>query len=339
MNHMSGATLRGTSLVVTSEAPVVGHTQWIAKALSESRHDGLGFVLLTPDTTKITRGLARLLSVLGGLWVVDDGRGSFYLGLSGQAVTQSHGEFSVSAEPSAAYVRGGVMQQRGGVLVQAEKLHPRRWRTTVGGLAEAISQELAGQEPLGWGVQEPVTQPWSIRDISKRYSKRSAENTLLHWVGPLDEHRLVGTLEIQRPRTGIVEYVEGALERPEPLTASEKQSLARVFHEQTVRTATVFQVMGADPTTIPPAFLGYPVPSVAVFGPEALKGVNAAGVVETSLELGAATADLLGESPQSLALTFADEPREGQTHPTDVLAKVTERIITEQQTVPPRKGA
>ncbi|GAA1347355.1 DUF6177 family protein [Falsarthrobacter nasiphocae] len=335
MSEINGMTMGGGeavagSIVLRSDAPLVGHTQWLAKALSEAKTSGRGFVLLTPNTTKITRSLSRLLSEVGAGWIVEDGRGGWFVGDTGQRVSRRpdgifEGEDSVSDH----YAREGLAQDRGGIFLRAEALRPRRITTTVGHLAEAVCTELTGSAPIGWGVQEPVTQPWSVKDISSTYSREKAAGHFLHFVGPLGERRLTGSLQIQKPRNGVVEHVEAALERTEPLTLDERVSLAHMLHGQSVRWGTAFQLVGGDPGVVAPFYTGAPVPAAAVFGPEALKGHDPAEVVSFARSLGAEWCEVLGDKPKraSLAVILADTPSETRRHPAEILDELTSRLV------------
>lgn len=329
----AGAQLRGNTLVVRSEAPLVGHTQWLAKAISEAKRGGHGLALVTPETTRITRSLARLMFVLGFMWVVDDGTGDPYLGLLGRRVEEIDGEYFGADEFVPRYSRPDSIDDRGGVLVRAEVLRPRRFRPKVGHLTEAVTRSISGGLPLGWGVQEPVTQPWSVKDISSTYSKEAAAGHFLHFVGPMPQgseapqERLAGTLEIQKPRNGVVEYVEAACVQPGPWDAERKAGFARAMHEQSVRWATAFHTVGGDPTIVPPFWLGQPVPVVAVFGREALKGHDVDQVVSVAKSQGAEHCEVFGEkSAVTLAVMLPSEPREGMSHPVEILETVQRRL-------------
>lgn len=333
----AGTQLYGNTLVVRSEAPLVGHSQWMAKAISEAKSQGLGVALVTPDTTKITRSLAHLFSVLGIMWVVDDGRDELFVGQSGQRVDEVDGEYIGRDEIVPRYSRKGSAQDRGGVVVMAESLMPRRFTTRVGPLAEAVTRALTGNVPIGWGVQEPVTQPWSVEDISAAYSRDKAAGHFLHFVGPVaetsgqDTSRLAGTLEIQKPHNGVVEHVEAACPQPGPWTKEQKLDFARQMHGQSVRWATAYQTVGSDPTVVPPFYLGQPVPAVAVYGREALKGQDLDQVVELAMSRGAEHCEVFGHKKKaSLAVFMSSDADPDRTHPAEILETVQMRLMGSQ---------
>lgn len=319
MSTVSGLTSNGRTFVLRSSAPLVGHTQWVAKAISAARSEGRGLVLLTPDTSKITRSLAHLFDVLGIMWVVDDGRDALYVGTTGQRVEERNGDFFAHDTLHAGYSRRGSAQDRGGVWVQAEALMPRRAETRVGNLTQTVCRALSGSDPLGWGVQEPVTQPWSIEELSSRYSRERADGHFLHFVGaPAHDGRAqaTGSLEIQKPRNGIVEHVEAAAELTSPWSSEERVAFARAMHEARVRWARAFHVVGSDPAVVPPRYLGLPVPSILVFGPEAMERREPHELGELALMHGAAQYDVLGEQhAASLAVMLRDEPHDGAPAP------------------------
>lgn len=315
MSTVSGLTSNGRTFVLRSSAPLVGHTQWVAKAIDAARSEGQGLVLLTPDTTKVTRSLAHLFDVLGIMWVVDDGRDTLYVGTTGQRVEERNGDFFADHALHAGYSRRGSAQDRGGVWVQAETLMPRRADTRVGNLTQTVCRALSGADPLGWGIQEPVTQPWSVSDLSSRYSKDPADGHFLHFVGarPHDgRSQAAGSLEIQKPRNGVVEHVEAAAELASPWSLEERVAFARAMHEARVRWARAFHVVGSDPTVIPPRYLGMPVPSILVFGPEPLDRRDPHELGELALMHGAAQYDIMGDRHAAgLAVFLRDEPHDG----------------------------
>ncbi|WP_227484456.1 DUF6177 family protein [Dermacoccus barathri] len=323
----------GHTTVLYSEAPVVGHTQWVSKAISEAKAAGGGLVLLTPDTTKLTRPMAHLCDVLGVMWVVDDGRGALYVGTTGQRVHERDGHYFAEDALHEQYSRQGSAQDIGGVRVQAETLMPRRTNIRVGGLAEAVCRALSGAQPLGWGVQEPVTQRWSVPDISSRYGRANADGHFLHFVGPRPEGergQVNGSLEIQKPRDGIVEHIEASVALPAPWSDDERLDFARSLHAMQVRWARVYHVVGTNPALVPPLFLGLPVPSVLIFGAEALAGRDAHEYGELALMHGALRYEVMrGGSAPSLTVLLRDEPREGVPAPAVIMEAMYRALMPE----------
>ena len=317
MRH--GTRSKAHTTVLYSQAPVVGHTQWVSKAISEATAGGGGLVLLTPDTTKLTRPLAHLFDILGVMWVVDGGRGALYVGTTGQRVQERDGHFFAEEALHDRYARRGSAHDVGGVRVRAETLMPRRSNITVGALSEAVCQGLSDRAPIGWGIQEPVTQPWSVSDISSQYAHSDAGGHFLHFVDPRggdEQGQVAGSMEIQKPRNGIVEHVEASVALPAPWSDDERLQFARTMHQAQVRWAHVYHIVGTDPALVPPLFLGLPVPSILVFGTEALAGRDARECGELALMHGAVHYEVMGGgAAPSLAVLLQDEPRDGAPAP------------------------
>ncbi|MGH4014312.1 MAG: DUF6177 family protein [Pseudonocardiaceae bacterium] len=59
------------------------------------------------------------------------------------------------------------------------------------------------RHPAGWGLAEPVTQPWSPREITAHCRERAPTPTQVVVVGP----GLVGQLHVERVDTGVLERI------------------------------------------------------------------------------------------------------------------------------------
>ena len=319
-----------------SEAPVVRLGNWFSKVMHQAARDGLGLLVITPPTSALSRGLLHVLDRLGGLWLVETDDGTHYLGRSGHSVhLGDDGSAEVLDDPHPGWLREGAAQDRGGLLVQAESLYPRRPRTQVGGLTEALTAALTGDVPLGWGMQEPVTEPWDAKSITRRFSRGEPHDVLLHVAGPLapqpDGHRLAATLEIQRPRNGVVEHVRAAVERETALEGERLEAVPLQLHRHGVRWSAGQQTVGGDPTVVPPYWLGAPVPAWLQFGPEPLRGRDVAEVEGFAQEHGAESTRLLGSGPGTgLAVFFPQTPEGAEragAHPLAAQQRILAHVL------------
>lgn len=311
----------GDRLAVYAEAPVVRHGNWLNKVLQQVSAEERGLLLVTPPYSALSRGLLHLLDRTGALWLVEaEEDGTHYLGRSGDtAHLDDDGAVEILDDPHPCWLREGAAEDRGGILLQAETLMPRRAGTRAGGLTEAVFAAAIGGAPLGWGLQEPVTEPWDPEEITARVSRGEPLDVLLHVAGPDGEHRPAATTLIQRPRNGVVEHVSLAGERSAPMEAAELTALAHALHRQGVRWARVEHVVGADRTVVPPWWLGSPVPALLQLGPEALQGHDPSAVTGFAREAGAIAAEPLGSGPGTgLAVLFSaspDDAGEEGSHP------------------------
>ncbi|XNZ00871.1 DUF6177 family protein [Micrococcus luteus] len=327
----------GQCLAVFSEAPVVRHGNWFSKVMHQAARDGLGLLVITPPTSALSRGLLHVLDRLQGLWLVEADDGTHYLGRSGHSVhLDDDGIPEVLDDPHPGWLREGAAQDRGGLLVQAESLYPRRPRTQVGGLTEALTAALTGDVPLGWGMQEPVTEPWDAKSITRRFSRGEPHDVLLHVAGPLTgnqggDRRLAAMLEIQRPRNGVVEHVRAWVERDATLDGERLEAVSLQLHRHGVRWAAGQQIAGGDPTVVHPFWLGSPVPAWLQFGPEALQGRDVTALAAFAQEQGAESTRLLGSGPGTgLAVFFPQTPEGAEragAHPLAAQQRILAHVL------------
>lgn len=176
----------GGRLAVYAEAPVVRDGNWLNKVLQQASAEGRGLLLVTPPRSALSRGLLHLLDRTGALWLVEaEEDGTHYLGRSGYtAHLDDDGALEILDDPHPGWMREGAAEDRGGFLLQAETLMPRRAGTRAGGLTEAVFAAATGGAPLGWGLQEPVTEPWDPEEITARVSRGSPWTSSSMWPGP-----------------------------------------------------------------------------------------------------------------------------------------------------------
>lgn len=143
--------------------------------------------------------------------------------------------------------------------------------------------------------------------------------------------RLAATLEIQRPRNGVVEHVRVAVERDSPLEGERLEAVPLQLHRHGVRWAAGQQTAGGDPTVVPPYWLGAPVPAWVQFGPEALKAHDPREVSAFAEQHGAESTILLGSgSGAGLAVFFpqtAHGAEEAGAHPLEAQQAVLRHVI------------
>lgn len=304
-----------STAVMLEDAALIHHDTWVARALSLAAAAGKSFVLATPPTSVITTGLSTALKLAGANWVVTPEQGLPFDALSGAEVAWDGDAYVTTGRQADHYLMSGA-EDRGGIVVEAESLRPAKRSTTMGGLSQAVSTVLTGRAPDGWGVLEPVTEPWDVKALSKRYiSDRSAQN-LLHVVTHevVNGGDLVGALRIERPRRGVVERVSMAMPTEAPATDELRQAFVEVMTAQGVRWARLSHVVGFDPATRVPRYTGVPVPSVAVFGSEAVKGIGIEAALEAAKKAAgpAGQAQVTGQGKRAgIAVLYSQEPVPG----------------------------
>ncbi|MDO5619568.1 DUF6177 family protein [Kocuria sp.] len=320
--------------VMLNDAAIVHHGTWIARAMSECGKSRLRFVLVTPPTTRLTLGLARMLELTGGLWVISGPDGLPYNGFNG-AMVQWDGEAYREAQEISVAFQEGIRPSAGGVVIAAETLYPARRSTVVGTLTETAAHVLTGEAPQAWGVQEPVSQPWSPEEITRRYRHDGSPINVMHAASTAGSNHLAAVAQIERPKRGVVERVTAGFRTAEPWGSEERLAFAHQMHEHGVRWAVGQHVLGFDPAYRIAHYAGVPVPSVAVFGPEALSHRGAHEALDFAQRLAGEESmdqvELIGSPGRSsLIIQFDNQPSSGREHPVLEYNRVTDFLAHSQ---------
>lgn len=325
--------------VMLADAAVVHHNTWIARAVDQCVRSRRQFVMVTPPETRLTLGLARVMELTNSRWVVSGSDGLPYNGLTG-AMNQWDGEkYREDPEISVTF-QEGLRPTAGGVLVAAEAMYSARRSTLIGALTATSINALTGCEPQGWGVQEPAAQRWSLPQITEHYRKDASPMSVMHAAATVrtdsqNVQHCAAVTQIERPRRGVVERVSAGFRTQRPWGADQRMAFAQQMHECGVRWAVSQHVLGYDPAYRIGYYAGVPVPSVAVFGPEALAQQGAGQALDFARRMvGSAEHDhvqLLGASGrESLVVQFGNAPSSVRRHPVVEYNELTQYLASSQ---------
>ncbi|WP_020661514.1 DUF6177 family protein [Amycolatopsis benzoatilytica] len=208
------------AVVVEQHRAVVPATTWLVDAARAAVRDGKVLQVRTPARSRLTVPLELLLRDALADWVVRDDTGAHHDGFRGFPLAWNGIRFvrDTEAPPrtSPAPVPGsGDLEVRIITVGEAPRL---------GASTEAAMQALGGGPPGGWGVAEPVTQPWSAGDLAAHCRQRAARpvNVLVTGPGTVGRVRvsqvdgeLVEEVELSGPRAGTVarDDIEALVER------------------------------------------------------------------------------------------------------------------------------
>ncbi|NJQ03895.1 DUF6177 family protein [Streptomyces zingiberis] len=203
--------LTGHAAVVIQDRPVIAMTAWLSDARRATLASGRGLQIVTPHTSRLTFATRSLLFAPPSRWVVQDGRGGYYDGLSGAVLRWRDGAFgpapAESGETPVAEVfrdTAPTGERRLGISVRTA--HPADDRLVLGGALEAVWQAVTGGPPAGWGTAEPVNLPWSRRRLTELAYQRAPEPTWAVAVG--DPGRpATATLRVLRTEEGVEEDI------------------------------------------------------------------------------------------------------------------------------------
>lgn len=87
-------------------------------------------------------------------------------------------------------------------------LHRASTSLEIGRTVEDCARTLLGADPAGWGVAEPVTQPWSMRELTRLCRERAPRPATLVAVAGSSPRQAVGLLGITRVDTGVLERLQ-----------------------------------------------------------------------------------------------------------------------------------
>lgn len=206
--HHSAADRSTTeALVVEQDRAVVGLSSWIADAGATAARTGRVLQLLTPVTSRLTYP-AELLVEAGCRWVVRDGN-RMRDGIDGTPLRWTGERFAPVGPPAPV---PDTAPGLGGVEIALTVVHPAE--AEVGAVTATAVVALTGHPPAGWGTSEPVTQPWSPRELSRYCRSRAPRPTALVVVAP----GLVGRLLVTPTDAGLVE--EARLAGPDAATVA-----------------------------------------------------------------------------------------------------------------------
>lgn len=324
----------GKTAVLFQDKPVAALTPWVLRSYNAAVEAGLDFVLLTPGTTRITFPLSEVLGAGAGRWLVTSADGSFYDGMTGRGYVWENDALSAGDTLEDEFLTAET-EQSGYVHARAVTLHPASYRTRAGSFTEQIFAAVTGTVPSGWGVCEPVSEPWDVQAASAYCRKRSPQTTRLEVVGRgvagttaanQPSAGSVGVMTVERTARGVLETVELLADIQSPLAPEQVNSFAEGAHRARARTAVLGQGVGYTDLNRPARFTGLVVPRCAVFGAESLAAVGARQAVAAA----GSGARLTGAAPmQSLVVEYQRGPEPGRPHPMEAFADLARTLAAD----------
>lgn len=194
------------ALIVDKDRTVVGLSRSIVDMAVTAQRTGRLFQVVTPSYSRLTYPLELTLTDGLGQWVVRDPDGTgFRDGLTGEALRYDRARFVSDPDGGAGAPRTDLPLHVGSVVLQIETVHRPTEELELGASTAAACRALTGSEPLGWGIAEPVSQPWSGRELTSMARSRAPEPTSVVVVGGEPQRSALGMLTVERACTGVVE--------------------------------------------------------------------------------------------------------------------------------------
>jgi hypothetical protein len=200
--HPAADRATAEALIAEQDRSVVPLTGWLADAAAEAVATGRTLQVLTPPYSRITFPLELMLRDSGGQWILREGPERFRDALSGMQVRWNDARFATDL--NAAMPELDVPTPGSGDLeLQVTTMHPPSSFLQLGASAEAAVRVITGSDPAGWGVSEPVTQPWSPREITALCRDRAPTATQVVVLG----NGVLGQIRVHRTKDAVREQV------------------------------------------------------------------------------------------------------------------------------------
>lgn len=213
--HPAVDTLTGGTAIILQDRPVVPLSPWLVDAARFCADSSRTLALVTPRTSRLTVPCEILLSATDCRWVVRDGD-TYLDGARGVPLRWDGDRFVAEPATSAAAatlaaehppepVVGGTMR------VDVAVLHRASAGLQIGGLVEDCVAALTDGEVDGWGVAEPVSQPWNRQHLTDFARGLAPRPVTVVVVGGSGQARALGWLDVNRRRSGVVERLRLAV--------------------------------------------------------------------------------------------------------------------------------
>ncbi|MCW2525651.1 MAG: hypothetical protein JWM76_511 [Pseudonocardiales bacterium] len=265
------------TVLVLSQRQIVGLSSWLVDALVESARGERTLVIVTPPTSRLTLALRTMVSDGFVGWAVRS-NGSFYDGLRGVPLTFDGVAFSDAGDQAVPIFLDNEPPQCWQLLVTASVEHRAAVQTRLGGALEQLAGELTGVAPTGWGVHEPISQPWDCASLTTLARRRMPDETRFNVVGA----GVIATLQADRTDRGVEENFlalvdVGTLDRPATdFVAPARAALTALANSHTLGFAMVHLRPGRTDLTSPATVEPGIVPIGMVIGPRAVRGLGRA---------------------------------------------------------------
>lgn len=276
-NHPAVDLSTADAAVVVQERALVALEPLLLDALVSCPRAGVRLQLVTPPTSRLTAPLARVLQETGGQWVVRDATGRCLDGLTGRILTWDGASFT---EPEVAELDPAWPSPpptgRGSLSVELTTLHPAGRDLLLAESVETCCRVLADASPLGWGIAEPVSQPWDRRALSSLCRTRSPAPIMVVVVGGDPDRPAVGGLTVTPTDAGVREQLWLQAGADQDLGTARLDALAdRLAHQvEPPRSALLGLAAGQDDGTVAAQNTGVTVPYGLLLGPSVVREVG-----------------------------------------------------------------
>lgn len=251
---------------------------------------GRRVLLVTRSDARLTDPLRDALSVAGGTWVVEDGSGDRWNGVTGQdlgSLDEAVAPLQVEPRIAPGFLAGqdaATLQ----LIVSASLRHRAEAATKIGSALEALARLGGGDAPAGWGSHEPAERAWDVDALTEHLRAAAPAETRVVAVGTA-EHPLAGSTLTRRTDKGVEEVLQaliglgavGSSSAAAALDAVPDALAGLADHAMPLFALALARPGRADLTTAP-VLQHAPEPLAMLIGPPGLRdlGVPANALVE-----------------------------------------------------------
>ncbi|MGW5876816.1 DUF6177 family protein [Nocardiopsis terrae] len=217
--HPAADQVTDHAVLVTQDRPVVPWSSWLADAMVRCGRERI-LQLRTPASSRLTLSAWTAVTASAGMWVVHDGDGGHFDGVTGLPLSWEEHRGFVRHMPGpperrAAEATGGVPHGPVPAFLQPpppgthlevrlSTVHPAGEEPRLGRGVEILAEYLSGPPPAAWGPHEPATRAWDPALMLASARHHAPGRLLLHFAGPW---------ELGRPYVGRIglTWANGAL--------------------------------------------------------------------------------------------------------------------------------
>lgn len=274
--------LTETAAVVIQGRPVIAATTWLTDVVRNAARTGRELQIVTPPGTRLTFPARTLLDGLPSRWVVSDPGCGYYDGLSGSVLRWHEGRFThaVGDKPQIADAfrpRPGTEGERQ-LLLSIRTVHPADEHLVLGGALEQAWRTLTGAPPVGWATSEPISAPWSPRQLTD-LARTRAQQSLPTWAVAIGtpDRPAIATMRTARTHLGVEEHITLAIgyraDQHTPVDAMPELAESLAARHNLATMIGQLRTARADLTT-PAHHEPPPVPLSFTLGPDAVSDLG-----------------------------------------------------------------
>ncbi|WP_328538098.1 DUF6177 family protein [Streptomyces sp. NBC_00344] len=273
--------LTDSTAVVLSDRPVIALTTWFSDVLRTSIATGRALQIVTPPHVRLSLPLRTALTGVPNRWVVQDPVCGYYDGLSGAVLSWQNGTFAPTRTETGGTTVAEAFTHTAGtrerqLIVSFRTLHQADSCLVLGRSLEAAWQALTGSPPAGWGTAEPVSLPWSTRQLTDLARQRAPEPTQLTAVGHPDRPALA-THRTSRAKDGVAQDITltfGYRDGETPPLEAIKPLAADLVTGHGLTTMLVSLRPARRDLTVPPSFEEPPIPLSFTLGATDVRAIG-----------------------------------------------------------------